>query len=294
MIAMTAMTTRPFASALRTAALSALFCVGGLLQAPAQAGLVSGSWDPAFGAALPGMSWAVHAELLIPDNACTDLAGTQSTSSGACADAKLLGLFLRLYDTPAGAPDWSSPAAYTSSLFDAAAFSLCDSSVQLDPAFTSRCGSSFGSNFFSLQALRIEGGSVVGLDATVLPGFLTLVNFGGGPQSLPTSAQGNTFALNFTLNGPRLTCTTCPGGPVQSDIDGLRQFLVTYTSDDTSAPKFTDSSGNALGVQLDQRGQVLGRSTSIDGALQPVPEPGSLGLAAAALAAAALLRRRRR
>jgi len=80
---------------------------------------------------------------------------------------------------------------------------------------------------------------------------------------------------------------------VQSEVDGLRQFLVTYTSDDTSVAKFSDAAGNALGVRLDERGQVLGRSTSINGPLQRVPEPGSLALVAAALAATALLRRRR-
>lgn len=281
--------TTPSAPALLRAAALAAAC---LLQAPAQAGLVTGAWDPAFGPVLPGLNWAVRAELSVPDNACTDLTGNQAIS-GDCAGARVLGVFLRLYDTGVGAPDWDDPASYFSNVPDVAAYGVCDSSVASDPAFTSRCNGNFG-NYFNLQALRIEGGSVAGLQTGVATAFITLVNFGNGAFSLPTSAQGHQFTLDFSLNGPMLSCATCPGGPVPSQLDGLRQYLVTYTSEDRSAPKFTDGRGNALGVRLDQNGRVLGQSTSIDGPLfNRVPEPGSLALVTAALAAAALMRRRR-
>jgi hypothetical protein len=280
---------KPIATALRIAALSAAW----LLQAPAQAGLVSGSWDPAFGVALPGLTWGVHAEMLIPDNACANQTGNQTTT-GDCAGSTLLGVFLRLYNTGEAAPDWTDPTTYTGAGSSATGvtFAVCDSSVATNAAFTSRCNGNFNSSYFDLQALRIENGSIAGLQSDVLATFETFVT---GQGSWPSSAQGNDFTLGFTLNGPKLTCATCTGGPIVSDITGMRQFLVTYTSDDTSTPKFRDAAGNALGVQLDENGNVLGMSTSIDGALvNPVPEPGSLGLAAAALAAAALLRRRRR
>jgi hypothetical protein len=56
--------------------------------------------------------------------------------------------------------------------------------------------------------------------------------------------------------------------------------LVTYTSDDTRTPKFTDAQGKALGIRLDSAGNV-------------VPEPGALALALTALLAGLVSRRRR-
>ncbi len=274
-------------AAVRLAALSATLL---LLQAPAQAGLISGSWDPEFGAALPGLSWAVHAEVLVPNNDCTNLVGSQAIS-GDCAGATVQAVFLRLYNTGLPAPDWNDPASYQSSVPDVAAFSLCDSSVDGNTNYTNRCFGNYG-NYFNLGALRIEGGNVVGLQASVGAIFATLVDFGDGPVPLPSSAQGNSFSLNFTLDGPELFCTSCEGGPLRSDTVGLRQFLITYTSDDTSTPKYSTRDGQALGALLDAEGRLLGLATSIDG--RPVPEPGGLALAATALAAAALVRRRRR
>jgi hypothetical protein len=271
-------------AALKTAALS----LGLLLQAPAHAGLISGSWDPLFGSALPGLNWSAYAELSVPD-ACTNTSGPQTVASGVCAGSKVLAVFLQLYDTGFGALDWSNPASYASSPPGSATFAICDSSVSGNSAYTSRCNSNFG-NYFGLSALRIDGGSVVGLQASVGATFAA-VNPGGGPDSWPSTALRNNFTLDFGLDGPSLFCVTCPDGPVKSSSDGLRQFFVTYTSNDTSTPKFTDSTGKALGVVLDDKGQVLGRATSINA--QFVPEPGGLALVLAALGAAALARRRR-
>ncbi len=255
------------------------------LQAPAQAGFVTGTWDPPFGPALPGMSWAVRVEVLLPDNACANFDGVRGIT-GPCADARIQAAFLRLYDTAFGPPDWSQPGTYLSSPWQAATFAACDSSVLGNPAYTTRCFGNFG-NFFHLSQLRFDNGSLVGLDALVLTQFITSV----GINSLPSSALNNEFSLAFGLNGPQVTCVTCPGGPIPSQTAGLQGFAITYLSDDASVPKFVDEGGRALGVQLDANGRVLGLATEM--ASRPVPEPAGLALVMAALAGAALARRRR-
>ena len=123
--------------------------------------------------------------------------------------------------------------------------------------------------------------------------------------------MGNTFDLRFGLSGAKLTCLHCvdtffnqPPPPtnfnlpnIDSSTDGLVQFLITYTSNDTSTPKFTDAQGNALGARLDGTGTYLGQSTSIDAqVIAAVPEPGALTLVLTALAGVGVvgLRRRRR
>jgi len=269
-------------AALKTAALS----LGLLLQAPVHAGLISGSWDPEFGPALPHLSWSAYAELTASDD-CTAAVGDQTVGAGTggpCADARVNALFLQLYNTTSfGALDWGLPSSYSSSPPHSATFAICDTNLYGD----SRCGGNFW-NYFSLSALRIEGGSVVGLQATVNTSFLAQ-DPGTGTDPWPSSSLGKLFSLKFTLEGPELYCQDCTGGPIKSSSEGLRQFLVTYK--DNGQAKFTDSTGKALGVVLDDKGQVLGRATSINA--QFVPEPGGLALVLAALGAAALAGRRR-
>lgn len=298
----------PLSTALKAAALS----LGLLLQVPAQAGLISGSWDPEFGPALPGLSWSAYAELTASD-ACTSAVGNQTVAAGQdCAGAKVNAVFLQLYNTASSAAlDWSNPASYISDPPDSATFAVCDSSVKDIQSYKDRCNNNFG-NYFNLSKLRIEGGNVVGLESSVGAWFAALElkpRFDLLPSlvwpslespanrrlltapSLPSSANKNFFSLNFTVNGPELWCELCNRSlnRVQSETDGLRQFLVTYT--DEGPAKFTDSNGQALGVVLDENGNVLGRSTSINGQL--VPEPAGLALVLTALGAAALVRRRR-
>lgn len=272
-------------------------CLSTLAMAlPAQAGYVSGDFDPLFGAALPGMRWGAHVELLVPNNACLTHNGVQAIA-GDCAGVTILGAWVRMYDTGLPAPDWTQSSTYFSNyaLGDpsprALTYSLCDASVNGNPNYAAPRCINFGT-WFTLNSINLNGGQLIGLDAAMLTILPTSLDLGAGPESVPFTANSNVFKANFLATGPELVCTTCPGGPITSDPTDLSQFVVTYTSNDSSTPSITDSNGNALGVRLDGRGNVLGLSTSITGAI--VPEPAGIALTFTALAAAAVGRRRRR
>ena len=266
-----------------------------LAHGVANAGLVRGTWDPGFGPALPGLSWTARADLQVPD-ACSNQGDGTFANSGLCAGSVVLGVFLRLYNTGyAGPLDWDSGLAiYGSDPPGAATYTACNPSASGDPYYIARCSGFFGSPYYGVSNVRVVGGNVVGFDSNV-PFGLTYDTSGG----TPSNALGNGFTLNFTVNGPVLTCvgtspTTPPcQSPVVADTTDLTQFLVTYLStegqpSDTSAPKFTDSNGNALGAVLDGNGTFLRLAPSAS-----VPEPGTLALGLAALTAIGWLRRRR-
>ena len=248
-----------------------------MLPLGAQAGLVSGNWDPAFGPYLPGLSWRASFKLLIP-NTCANQADGDYTTTGNCALS--LGyvqqLRLQLFNTG------DAPAGY---------FEL-------------------GSYGWNVGSVRVKNGQIIGVNTGASPvAELTYSYDGTDYFSNPSSAKGNLFDLSFNLNGAKLTCLHCvntfsnepPPGTnydlpnIDSSTDDLKQFLITYTDNEGSTPKYTDSSGQALGARLDGTGGYLGRSTSISGSLVgTVPEPGGLPLVlTAVLTGAAALRRRR-
>ena len=265
-----------------------------LTQGAAHAGLVTGNWDPQFGSFLPGLSWQVRAELLIPDACSNQADGIYSTGSGACqiTGNPFVNVWLRLFDTGLADPaDFFGPGG---------------SSPNHSAYWVLIAGYSAVSN------VRIASGQVVGFDAGTTTSAQTVVcvnynftlNICNVPlESFPSAAGGNIFQLTFDTDGPDLACLSCrqnisdaPGNStVYAEKAGLSQFLVTYTSTNTSAPKFTDGNGNALGAVLGAEGNYIGQATQPPGngrQANPVPEPGSLALVFAALGAALMARRR--
>lgn len=237
-------------------------CLGLALGLPltAHAVLVTGEWDPPFGAFLPNLAYRAIGSFQVP-LACTNLAdGIYSTVATPCAGSTITSLDLVFSNIVAGLG------------FNSGTFNLGNV------------------NFGGLSQVRVEGGAVVGFGTTFSAGLLT--DF--GTFSIPEAAEGNAFLFGLNPFGTTLICQYCrsslanPINFANPDIPastvGLEQFLVTYTSTDNSTPKFTDGNGNALGTRLDEQGRVIGQSTSISAPLtNTVPEPGALALALTAL-----------
>lgn len=270
---------RSITASLRRGAL-ALSLIG-LVPGAAQAGLVTGSWDPVFGSFLPGLSWAVQGVFYVPDSCSNQIDGDYLTT-GLCAGVTVNNAKLRLYDTALADPNNFLQINANSTHID----------FHTEPV----------SPGYGVKRVRVTSGQVVGFDAGRQDGsflaadlFLTPVY---GWYSPPPSAANNLFGMVFRLDGPEIECYKCDavvGYPTGSNNNNpsvfavktqLEQFLITYT--DSGDPKQSDANGNPIGARLDGAGVFLGLSTA-DGT---VPEPGTLGLALAALAACGLLRRR--
>lgn len=267
--------------------------------APARAGLVTGNWDPSFGSFLPGLGWQVRAEFLVPNGCSSQGDGNFLTSANPAdpcfrGDISVLHVWLRLYDIGlADANDFFGVNAHSTYV-----------DMQLPPSVG-----------YGISEIRVNSGQVSGIVAgradllygaglVLTPVLLSTALCTDPPDcntvisAIPT-AQGNLFGLTFGLDGPVLKCHSCvssteSGGPVDviSEASDLRQFLVSYDSNDTGTPRATDAEGHPLGAVLDAQGQFLGLGTGI-GAFA-VPEPPALLLGLTALACALRVRPRPR
>ncbi len=248
----------------------------------AYAGLVTGNWDPLFGAFLPELSYQVRAVFSVPDACSGQVDGTYSASSGLCAGATVQSARLRLYQAGADVNNFMEQNAATSWSFD------------MVPPITPPADGAFG-----VSQVRVQGGQVLGVAAgQMIGGSVTAVspvsaNFAG----VVPSALNNSFGLHFTAFGPVVTCFGCSntGSGFNSDnsnrvagTTGLTQFLVTF-NDNGESTAGVDSNGKPIGAVLDSRGNFVRLGTT-----GVVPEPGSLGLALTALLALGALGRRSR
>ena len=251
----------------------------------AHAGLVTGNWDPLFGAFLPGLSYQVRAVFSVPDACSGQIDGTYSASSGFCAGSTIQSARLRLYQAGADINNFMEQNAATSWSFD------------MIPAATPPANGSFG-----VSQVRVQGGQVLGVAAgQMIGGSVTAVspvsaNFTG----VVPSALNNSFGLHFTAFGPVVTCFDCIGiggsanpdnADIQAGTTGLTQVLTTFNNN--GAAKFVDpASGRPLGALLNSEGEFVRQVPTQFPNGTPVPEPGSLPLVLGALASAVWLRRR--
>ena len=230
----------------------------------AHAGLVTGNWDPEFGAPFSQLSWAIRAEFSVPE-ACIDLGdGDHSVGLTACAASVVNYARLRLFDKDLDDPNDFYGSTLTSAIED-----------------FSNVGT-----LLAVTSVRVLDGLVIGVATTTnTNGFL-----GIGYPYVP-AALGNTFGLGFDLDGPNVICVACSSTGFTFDNDNivaprgaLEQVITTFNDNGTG--KLVDARGNAIGVRLNGRGEVIGLTGT------PVPEPGSLPLVLGALASAVWLRRR--
>ena len=128
--------------------LSATLAVAGMLgvAAPAHALLVSGSWDPAYGASFSGLGWNGTAEWFIPD-ACVGSSGlvlnTDACSNGGMS---LMGATVNFYALG-------------------------------DPSETTKATLTFGGPQFIVDSVTINGGTFSGINSRyTLPGLLGIVD----------------------------------------------------------------------------------------------------------------------
>jgi hypothetical protein len=186
----------------------------------AQAGLVTGNWDPEFNAGpFTDLSWSVNAEFFVPD-ACIALGNGDHSIAGACTGTTVNQAFLTLFRT----------------------------SNTLESGTENFAGSLLATG------VRVLDGQVIGvattLGATVLYPYVFAAldnNFALGF----TLTGPSVVCVGCSIDGYDEVASN-----VTAPLEDLEQVLTTFNDNGTA--KLVDANGRAIGVRLDGRGQVIG------------------------------------
>lgn len=199
--------------------------LGGL--GDAQAGLVSGSWDPAFGPFLPNLSWSGQAEFWVPDTCAALGDGIHLVSDVACLSTTVN--FANVTFTG----DVSLPGAQT---IDFKPLGITPTSVKVmnNQVFAvATTGGGLGQPSLAPAAL---GNAFVLQFTSDSPILLCIACSPNGPDYI-NNAQN-----------------------VSAGVNGMEQTFFSYT--DSGAPTLVDALGNPVGVKLGSDGNFIGYTSA--------------------------------
>ena len=188
----------------------------------AQAGLVSGSWDPAFGSFLSHLSWSGLAEFWVPDTCSAQADGIYS-ASGLCGGTTVNSANVTFTG------DLSLPGSQT---IDFAPLGLTPTAVKV-------AGNQVVAVATTGAGLGVPSG------APAAQGNAFVLQF--------TATSPILLCIACSQNGPDYI-NNAPN--VAASVNGMEQTFYTYT--DGGAPKLVDAYGYPVGVKLGSDGDFIG------------------------------------
>jgi hypothetical protein len=210
----------PSVNAIQRAAVALGLGLGAL--GSAQAGLVSGAWDPLFGPFLANLSWSGQAQFYVPDTCSTQADGVHP-ASGLCGGVTVNFANVKFFDaatTPTG-----------DQIVDFATLGFTVTGVKLWSNQVVAVVTNPAAGVANPTGAPAAQGNLFGLEFTPTSPMLWCIACGqAGPD----------------FNNPNLSAT----------VNGMEQTFVTYL--DNGDPKLVDAFGNPVGVKLDGQGTVIG------------------------------------
>lgn len=189
----------------------------------AQAGLVSGSWDPAFGSFLSHLSWSGQAEFWVPDTCSAQADGIYS-ASGLCGGTTVNSANVT-FTGDLSLPGWQT--------IDFAPLGLTPTAVKVagnQVVAVATTGAGLG---VPSGAPAAQGNVFVLQFTTTSPILLCIACSPTGPD--------------YINNAPN----------VAASVNGMEQTFYSYY-DDNQTPKLVDEFGKPVGVKLDSGGSFVG------------------------------------